>query len=156
VAVLVGASYRFPARVPGRYLQEIVAARSSPLAAAQGCARAESGKELGEEGHHSLPGSYLQYQTPITAADLTLTIAGQAPIHPQTFPGGPDPAASNNGSSDGSNSILTQQFAFIVPAGLTAATLTLTSPPETAIAAYTGGGSQTVHPGPAAFPIAAR
>jgi polar amino acid transport system substrate-binding protein len=43
VAVLVGASYRCPARVPGRYLQEIIPARSlhSTLVVAQGCARAE-------------------------------------------------------------------------------------------------------------------
>jgi hypothetical protein len=62
--------------------------------------------------------AYLDYNTPITAAGLTLTLPGQAPIAATLTPGeGPDTPGVG---------IFVDRYAFAVPATLTTAALTVT------------------------------
>jgi hypothetical protein len=62
--------------------------------------------------------AYLDYQTPITATGLTLTIPGQPPIPATIYPGG--------GTDTTGVGIFPDRYAFEVPATLTTATLTVT------------------------------
>jgi hypothetical protein len=62
--------------------------------------------------------AYLDYETPITATDLTLTVPGQPPIPATIYPGG--------GTDTTGVGIFPDRYAFEVPATLTTATLTVT------------------------------
>lgn len=102
----------------------------------------------------SSPADILEYQANVTASDLTLTIPGQAPIHPRTLPGGPDPLQpATDGSTDGDSEVFPYIYAFPVPAGLTSATLTVDIPPQPTVAAFNGTSPITTSPGRATFPL---
>ncbi len=100
------------------------------------------------------PSDALQYQANVTAADMTLTVAGQPPIHPKTLPGGPDPAqVATDGSTDSRNELFPYRYAFPVPADLTSATLTINFPPEPATPSYSGAAPIIVNPAPITIPV---
>ncbi len=96
----------------------------------------------------------VQYDSPVTAADMTLNVAGQV-LHPHVFPGGADPPLTAAGSvgSDLQSHVFVYRYGFEVPATVTAATLQITVPPGPAVAAFSADTPITVNPGTATIPI---
>ncbi|HET6874497.1 MAG TPA: bacterial transcriptional activator domain-containing protein, partial [Acidimicrobiales bacterium] len=70
---------------------------------------------------YSYDADNLYYRTPLTPAALTLQLPGRSAIHPTRFPGGPD----NPAVEPRTNDLFSDQFAFLVPAATTSATLTI-------------------------------
>jgi hypothetical protein len=68
--------------------------------------------------------AYLDYQTAVTGAAVTLTLPGGAPMPATTFPGGPDTAGVG---------IFTDRFTFPVPATFTTGTLVVDPGPLQAV-----------------------
>jgi hypothetical protein len=64
------------------------------------------------------PDTYLNYSTPITATDITLTLPGQPPIPATLTPGG--------GPDHPGVGVFVDRYAFAVPATITTATLSVT------------------------------
>jgi DNA-binding SARP family transcriptional activator len=98
----------------------------------------------------SNPSSLLEYRTPTTAVELTLTPADGAPIHPKALPGGPD---AGDAGQCCQNDLFTNSYVFAVPSTLDSATLTIDTPPESVTPAASGVPQRNINPGPAVFPI---
>lgn len=93
-------------------------------------------------------GNSLYYRTPLIPAQLTLQVPGRPAIHPTVIPAGPD----NPNTAPLMNDLFPDQFAFLVPAGITTASLAINPGTQTVI--IPGSAEQdTVTVPPASFQL---